>query len=71
MYSYRSPVSSSRSKTDTEMAGQCALVRWCEDPPKWDVVNVKDIHKSKGIGAVAEVKYKGQLFPAVILEYGE
>ena len=54
------------------MGGPFALVRWCEDPPKWDVVNVKDIQKCDGgVGTVAEVKYKGQLFPAVILEYGK
>ena len=50
---------------------QHALVRWCEDPPKWDVVNVKDIKKSNGVGAVAEVQFLGQVFPAVILEYGK
>ena len=55
----------------TPPAGPGALVRWCEDPPKWDVVNVKDIVKYKGLGAASDVKYKGQLFPAIILELGK
>ena len=54
------------------MQHQHALVRWCEDPPKWDVVNVRDI-RTQGfqIGSQVEARYKDQLYPAIVLRLGK
>lgn len=56
-----------------------AAVRWCEDPPKWDVLSLKDI-RGEGLSVLEEadvsvgdsvnVKYGKGWFPAKIVALG-
>ena len=51
-----------------------ALIKWIEDPPKWDVVLTNDFHP-KGrvfnINDVCDVTYGNGTSPAEILKYGK
>ena len=53
----------------------CALVRWEEDPHKWDIVPVSDIsdapeNTSDLLGVEVHVRFGEDFFKAQILEIG-
>lgn len=59
---------------------QHALIKWCEDPPKWDVVNVKEIRSNREDendetdteeGSLVEARYGKSWFPARIIKWGK
>ncbi|XP_043205408.1 uncharacterized protein LOC122372342 [Amphibalanus amphitrite] len=50
--------------------GAYALLRWIEEPPKWDVVPVKDVKGPLEEGARVEAKFERDMFPAIIVKLG-
>ena len=51
--------------------GAYALLRWIEEPPKWDIVPARDINGPLEEGARVEAKFEGDLFPAVVVKLGK
>ena len=47
------------------------MVKWLEEPPKWDIVSTKDIKGPLQEGARVEAKFERDMFPAVIVQLGE
>ena len=46
-------------------------VQWCEDPPKWDVLNLKDVvEEDVSVGDTVTAKYGQGRFPAKVIGLG-
>lgn len=51
-----------------------ALIRWLEDPPKWDVISsdlIEAVHWEVAVGDTVPVKYGAGTCPASILNFGK